>query len=116
MFGAWKLKHRLIALVALMRLAQIGGAQFTSLLASQQGEAEAYALTTKFDQMHIEHANQLVHTVASLSFLGAVPLARDPLALLSNATGIQIDGVLTSPPFMQNLNSRGNAPGSRDQV
>lgn len=63
MFGWLKLKHKLIALAALMILAQIASAFSTFVLVRRQVEAETLATATKNGQLLVEHGNTLVHAV-----------------------------------------------------
>jgi diguanylate cyclase (GGDEF)-like protein len=63
MFGWLKLKHKLIALAALMILAQIASAFSTFVLVRRQVEAETLATATKNGQLLVERGNTLVHAV-----------------------------------------------------
>jgi len=63
MFGWPKLKHKLIALAALMSLAQIASAFSTFVLVRRQVEAETLATATKNGQLLVEHGNTLVYSV-----------------------------------------------------
>src|SRR5271167_3971666 len=63
MFGWLKLKHKLIALAALMSVAQIASAFSTFVLVRRQVEAETLATATKNGQLLVEHGNTLVYSV-----------------------------------------------------
>ena len=64
MFGWLNLKHKLIALAALVSLAQIASAFSTFVLVRRQVEADTVAAATKNGQLLVEHASTLVHAVA----------------------------------------------------
>src|SRR5271169_6175131 len=89
MFGWPKLKHKLIALAALMSLAQIAGAFSTFVLVRRQVEAETLATATENVRMLLANANRLVYAVVMDSrgvYMSPTREAASPFA----------DGVLTS--------------------
>ena len=63
MFGWLNLKHKLIALAALVSLAQIASAFSTFVLVRRQVEAETVAAATKNGQLLVEHGSTLIYAV-----------------------------------------------------
>jgi diguanylate cyclase (GGDEF)-like protein len=91
-----KLKHKLIALAALMSLAQIAGAFSTFVLVRRQAEAETLAAATEHVQMLLQNANRLVYAVVmdsrgvymSPTWEAASPFGDDVLRSLAELDGV----------------------------